>query len=610
MGSRNNKSFTLRDIRRLVSKAEKQGEGIHFLSRAIYAHYKGDKDILLPHLYSSTDEYKVWRAKNRGDNKRVRQYKAKLDNMIREHGADKVLYLDTNDEGEVQSANWSFEDQKGESVCETTKGGRKGPSAAQGSSAPTNTSLTSLLKAMGKSVTKARKEAGGNGSQDPLADQLVNGAPSTSAARKSSGRGQAAGGDKQSRSFREQALSAEAKLTGNARLLESPQLKTAKTGSKGDKQGVGTSAATSFRGTGRPLPSLGSGLKTKMPNGCSTGDVASPGNHLPPSPTTYTNGSPLGDMADGDWHWGGGYSSFGAVNAYRGRSYYNPHGKSLSMGSFGSLASGFGKSSKAISSSAEWTAETGSVSVEDAWRKDNPGGMVNAVEAGSMSKRLKKQAASIQASMEACLVAMDIGAGLDPSPRRSGKKLVKELVGSSYRMARCQKEELQTGLKLILVDISPSCSEIRDACYAAALAIADLDKDAVVVCHFNGYSESRHSAAIGGQKAGTMLVGKRQREVPHFDPCNEKELEAWASKADVSGVIAFGDGDAASLYALLAKYMPMVWLFPEEEEYAKQLLSRWQPKEVLDRNGKLWIVSNVTDAKTCVQGLRKVTKGK
>ena len=182
MGSRNNKSFTLRDIRRLVSKAEKQGEGIHFLSRAIYAHYKGDKDILLPHLYSSTDEYKVWRAKNRGDNKRVRQYKAKLDNMIREHGADKVLYLDTNDEGEVQSANWSFEDQKGESVCETTKGGRKGPSAAQGSSAPTNTSLTSLLKAMGKSVTKARKEAGGNGSQDPLADQLVNGAPSTSAA--------------------------------------------------------------------------------------------------------------------------------------------------------------------------------------------------------------------------------------------------------------------------------------------------------------------------------------------------------------------------------------------------------------------------------------------
>ena len=107
-----------------------------------------------------------------------------------------------------------------------------------------------------------------------------------------------------------------------------------------------------------------------------------------------------------------------------------------------------------------------------------------------------------------------------------------------------------------------------------------------------------------------MLVGKRQREVPHFDPCNEKELEAWASRADVSGVIAFGDGDAASLYALLAKYMPMVWLLPEEEADAKQLLSRWQPKEVLDRNGKLWIVSNVTDAKTCVQGLRKVTKGK
>ena len=176
-------------------------------------------------------------------------------------------------------------------------------------------------------------------------------------------------------------------------------------------------------------------------------------------------------------------------------------------------------------------------------------------------------------------------------------------------MARCQREEMQTGLKLVLVDISPSCAEIRDACYAAALSIAEADKDAVVVCHYNGHSHCGVTENGNGMNMECMIVGKRQAEIPQIGPELEEEIEVWAANSNISGVIAFGDGDAASLYALLAKYMPLVWLFPENEAYAKQLLERHQPKEVLDKSARLWIVSNVTDAQSCVHGLRRVTKG-
>jgi len=617
MGKEDRESFTLRDMRRMIGKAARtSSESLKLASDGPLLARTGRRSTPLPHLFQSGWRYRRWRhsawkewsclpkserAKIPRPEFARNKFASKLDQMIEQHGPDTVI-------SRGDGHQWTFDLTEGESICETNKGGRAGPSAAQGIDTPITTDLAGLLRAMRRPESRG-PSATGNGESDPSLDQSVDGVSSVPAARKGSGRRQAAGGDVQSRSFRKQALSAEEKLTGNARLLGSLQPKTVTTGDKGDKQGVGIPAATSYRGTGRPLQSLGSGLETKLPFGCSTGDVASPGSHLPPKPgvsgESYGNGFAA---TDDDWLWGGGYSSYGAVNAYKGFSLFSPNAFKPSY-FYGSLGLGTGKI-RPVTSKAEWNCDTASISVEDSFRNENPGGMVNAIEAGSMSKTLKKHAASIQASMEACLVAMDIGAGLDPSPRKSGKRLVKELVGSSYRMARCHREELQTGLKLILVDISPSCSEIRDACYAAALAISDLDKDAVVVCHFNGYTQTEYTASVGDVTASTMLVGARQKEVPHFGPDLIEEIEKWAATADISGVIAFGDGDAASLYALLAKYTPMIWLFPGTEDYAKELLSLYQPKEVLDRNGKLWIVSRVVDAKTCVQGLRKVTKGK
>lgn len=634
MEKKNTEFFTLRDVAKLVSKAT-DPERIKAQSDYMganesggmqnYMHFdysgpiaylsdpKGlnQKAITLPHLCASNVEWREFRQRSFSGGL-VARYKRVLSKMIQRHGPDKVVRVDTDEDNNI--SDWSFDGPtKGGTECETTKGGRKGPSVNDGGGAPSTTGLSALLKAMGKAVIpKGLRAAGRNRDQTSSADQPVNGASFHRSSREARGRGPFTGGEDQSRIPSGPGRRASARPQGGKTASASLQHMTARTGSKGDKQGVGVPVAAKLRDGVRPLQPLQRGLETKTLNGSRTGDVASPGSHLPSSPNTFGFGygsDPLGDLAgDGDWLWGGGYSTYGGINAYRSSSFFNPHsfkgGMSSSYGSV--LGKGLGGR---VTSSIEWNTDGSGLSTEDKWRSSDPGGSVNALEAQLESKKLKKHAASIQRSMEECLVAMDVGAGLDPSPRMAGKKLIKELAGKSYRMARCQREEMQTGLKLVLVDISPSCSEIRDACYAAALSIAEADGDAVVVCHFNGRSHSGWVESSNGMDMSCMIVGKRQSEIPELGPELSKEIELWAANSNISGVIAFGDGDAASLYALLAKYMPLVWLFPENETYAKQLLANHQPKEVVDKNAKLWIVSNVTDAKTCVHGLRRVTKG-
>jgi len=639
MGSKkDNAVFTLRDLARLVDSATDNGER----GRAKKEEAKDLRETNYIRLTTSNPGPKYWKYDAKEDSycggfllpnlctlpswekgsayPRTRAgYRKHIDRMIKKHGPNTKVRV--NDNNEAGTDQWSLS-EKGDSVCKrTNKGGQVGSSVGEDNLTPGAdgfmlgrrpfSDLTGLLKRMGSSDNSSM---GSNNQPCKMVDQSGSRVGNSPSGRKTRSRGLSTGDECQQRIPNGVKANVSQYYMGGDAGRVAPQPMTTKTVTTGDKHGVGVHAATQYRGTGRPVGTLESGHKNKTPLTGSARDVASSSSYLPPKQgalgTSYAGGSRAYE-SDSIWSWGGG-SLFDGVKAFKGTSYFNSHSYSGGIGSSFKSLLGLGRGGLAkITSKAEWTTDGSDISTTDKWRSSNPGGAVDELEAKLKSKQLRKHAASIRKHMEEFLTSLDVGAGLNYSPRMSGKKLIKELVSSSYRLSRCQRNEMQTGLKLILVDISPSCAEIRDACYAAALAIADVDKDVVVVCHFNGHTASDYgSTGPGGVAMNCLITGKRQSEIPHLSPEVSDELEKWAATANISGVIAFGDGDAASLYALMAKYMPMVWLFPSNEEYARDMLESYQPKETLDRNAKLWIVSEVTNARTCVEGLRRISKKK
>ncbi len=241
-----------------------------------------------------------------------------------------------------------------------------------------------------------------------------------------------------------------------------------------------------------------------------------------------------------------------------------------------------------------------SINGDSGFGNGNPGGFLDTAEAKLRGKRERGQARAIREEIEMFFRLTDVGIGQGETPRLNSSKLARELVSKSVRMARTKREERGVGLKLILVDVSPSCSSIRDACAAAAYAIADNDPDVVVLLHFNGYVWDDD----------TVMVGQRYKEVPiitesEFDNGLE-EFEAFLSTGKLSGCIAFGDGDAAKLYGLIAKYAPTVWLTPYDESDCKMAVDSWSSGEYCFDKAHLYVVPYVTDALSAIRGLRSL----
>jgi hypothetical protein len=257
--------------------------------------------------------------------------------------------------------------------------------------------------------------------------------------------------------------------------------------------------------------------------------------------------------------------------------------------------------SKTLSSGLDesWLREdTVSLSRESSFRSGSPGGYVDENKAKLEKKSVKGQARKIARHFVGFFRDNEVGIGAEQTPRISGAKIVKELLGKSARLSRAKKEEKGAGLKLILVDISPSCGAIRDACFAAALAIAEQDPDVVVLAHFNGYT-----ATDSGH-----IIGHRQKEIPHIYCTSDLEkFEAFLAKGKVAGAVCFGDEDASEVYALLANYCPMLWMSPDSEGHCRYAI------EVANNNAsrvykeaRMYIIGGVTNAQTAVEGLKKL----
>jgi len=260
--------------------------------------------------------------------------------------------------------------------------------------------------------------------------------------------------------------------------------------------------------------------------------------------------------------------------------------------------------SKALSSGLDesWLREdTVTLSREGSFRSGSPGGYVDEHKARLEKKSIKGQARKIARYFAGFFRDNEVGIGTEQTPRISGAKIVKELLGKSARLSRAKKEEKGAGLKLILVDISPSCGSIRDACFAAALAIAEQDPNVVVLAHFNGYT-----ATSDGH-----IIGYRQKEIPHIYCTSDlTKFEAFLAKGKVSGVVCFGDDDASEVYSLLSRYCPTLWLSPDEESHCRYVLNTLDKGHLRAYSeARMYIIGGVTNAQSAVEGLKKL-KGK
>jgi hypothetical protein len=176
----------------------------------------------------------------------------------------------------------------------------------------------------------------------------------------------------------------------------------------------------------------------------------------------------------------------------------------------------------------------------------------------------------IRPVMDRLFKELEVGTFGGAIPKVDPHKLVKELVGKSYRLGRCAVEGLETGIKLMLVDNSGSCHRICGPAMAAAIEIAKDDPDVVIYVHSNGYYQEMHEMA--------SFVGTRSSEVRFFSKyCNRSIREALDSgDAPIAGIVAFGDWDAESLYqGICESDTPFIWIDPSRDKAMTDPFYSW-----------------------------------
>lgn len=165
-----------------------------------------------------------------------------------------------------------------------------------------------------------------------------------------------------------------------------------------------------------------------------------------------------------------------------------------------------------------------------------------------------KDVAEIRRHLRRLLDRIEVEPGGDPSPRISGKRLAREVVARRVSLSRSRREEVKPAVRLILCDVSGSCSAVcRETVAAAQALVADQDARCVVVLHSNGYP----AAWIGD-------VGDMPDVRDAGDWRGTDEVRAWWDRLvagrTVSGVVWLGDSDGLWVLEHIAAAAPVVWL--------------------------------------------------
>jgi hypothetical protein len=162
-----------------------------------------------------------------------------------------------------------------------------------------------------------------------------------------------------------------------------------------------------------------------------------------------------------------------------------------------------------------------------------------------------KDIADIKRQLGRMFNAFNDIAGDEQSPRISGKKLVTELVAKRYNLARARREELQPGVKLLMVDVSGSCSAASQEVLAAAAELAEVDPQIVIILHSNGHPEEVYGQAAAGVDSADW-----------YEHAHDLNFVWWTDlieRCNIIGVVSWGDWDAGFILEKLAEVAQLAW---------------------------------------------------
>jgi hypothetical protein len=159
-----------------------------------------------------------------------------------------------------------------------------------------------------------------------------------------------------------------------------------------------------------------------------------------------------------------------------------------------------------------------------------------------------RDVAEIERHLRRLLIRLDAGPVGDPSPRIHAGRLIREIASRRLSLSRCRREEQEPALRLVLADVSGSCSAACRETVAAAQALVESDPVTyAAVAHSNGYP-----VEVLGLAAAPPTIYTAEDDPRWWE-------RALAGRR-LAGVIAFGDSDALWLYGRLAARAPIVWL--------------------------------------------------
>lgn len=165
-----------------------------------------------------------------------------------------------------------------------------------------------------------------------------------------------------------------------------------------------------------------------------------------------------------------------------------------------------------------------------------------------------KLSGEIERRLNAILTVMDL-CGEEASRRLDGEKLVKEMQVKRGNLARIRRNELQSGTKLLMVDVSGSCQSVAQYALAAAASILRRDPRCVLIVHSNGIPET-----VYGALEGVLPSPSRCNNGYDVQEWWAEVLRALNAVAALSGAVNWGDWDAGFIMQQLCESdVPVVW---------------------------------------------------